>query len=148
MQYTRHHSFSSLLQTNAMLSDFVTKLEKLTQIQQLVTSKLTPDLQANCCVANLRDGKLILSTTSPTWNHKLRFCSLDLLSALRAEPNWAGLKSIEIRVDYLPQNANDTTPSPKKLKPLSKKAAAIIEETAHRISHDKLAAALIKLAKK
>lgn len=144
---TQQHTLASLVHTNPQFSDFVHKLEQLSQINHVIANKLAPELHAHCQVANLRDGILILSTTSPTWNHKLRFGSADLLSALRREPRWAGLKGIEIRVDYLPQKDNNTTPSSKKPKSISKKAAGVIAETAQNINNQKLAAALIKLAK-
>ncbi len=84
------------------LAAFRDKLTQLQQLNTLVASHIDPAMAANCQVANLRDGCLILTTTSPVWHHKLRFASSDLLSALRAHRQWAGLKSIEIRVDYLP----------------------------------------------
>lgn len=96
-------SFTSLLQTAPNLHKLLAKLEQIKQLNLFVTSHLEPSLAKQCQVANLRDGVLILSTTSPAWKHKLRFAALDLLSALRANPHWSNLKSIEIRIDYLPE---------------------------------------------
>jgi len=139
-------SFSNLLQASPELSSFVDKISQLEKINQILASKLEPELFANCQVANLRDGTLILTTTSPAWNHKLRFCSVDLLSALRSEPQWAGLKSIEVRVDYLPQTPNDTTTSSKNPVVISEQAAAALRGAAKSVSNSKLSKALEGLA--
>ena len=95
-------SFTNLLQTAPNLYKLLDKLEQLNLLNSFVVAHLEPSLAAQCRVANLRDGILILSTTSPAWKHKLRFATLDLLSALRAHPKWSSLKAIEVRIDYLP----------------------------------------------
>lgn len=147
MQYKFDHSFAGLLQSNSDLRNFVAKVEHLEQINQIIASKLEPSLANNCRVANLRDGTLILATTSPAWNHKLRFSSLDLLTALRADPRWSGLKSIEIRVDYLPNTQSASPPEPRKRIPISKASVEIIKDAAKNISNHKLATALDRLSK-
>lgn len=99
-------SFTKLLYNAPNLHKLLDKLEQLKQLNQFVAAHLEPSLAAQCQVANLRDGILILSTTSPAWKHKLRFVTLDLLSALRANPAWSSLKSIEVRIDYIPTREN------------------------------------------
>lgn len=94
-------SFTHLLQTAPNLHKLLSKLEQLQQLNGIVAANLEPALATQCRVANLRDGILILSTTSPAWKHKLRFATIDLLSALRAHPQWSSLKSIEVRIDYI-----------------------------------------------
>ncbi|HSX20088.1 MAG TPA: DciA family protein [Gammaproteobacteria bacterium] len=143
MQYK---TFSNLLHNVPDLNKFVTKLEQLEQISHFVAAHLEPDLASQCRVANLRDGALILSTTSPAWNHKLRFIALDLLSALRTQPCWSGLKSIEVRVDYLPNYENNTTTNLQKPHSLSQYNAKLIQETANGVTCGKLSQALKRLA--
>ena len=147
MQYKTHQSFTNLLHQTAELRSFVTKIEQLEQINQIVTSKLDPSLSEHCQVANLRDGILILATTSPAWNHKLRFSSLDLLSSLRSDPRWSGLKSIEIRVDYLPLLDKNDLRRPRTSRHISAASALAIKQSADNIACNKLAAALQKLVK-
>lgn len=143
-----HRSLANLLQNSQLLRDFVFKLQQLYQINQTVRYKLPPDLQPHCQVANLREGTLILTTTSPTWNHKLRFHRLELLSSLRADPAWAGLKAIELKVEYLPTVNTDVHISSNPAKSLSKAAAKALARTADTISNRRLAEALIKLSKR
>lgn len=150
MQYKTNYlptiSFTSLLQTSADLQKFTTKLSQLEQLSNFIANYLEPTLASQCKVANLRDGSLILTTTSPAWNHKLRFVSLELLSALRKNPLWSGLKSIEVRVDYLPAMEHDNITDLKKSLCMSPQNAKLIQELAHSISCPTLANALKKLA--
>ena len=147
MQYKTNQSFSKVLSEDPTLSKLLTKLENLEEINQLIASKLDSSLLNNCKVSNLRDGTLILSTNSPVWNHKLRFQSLDLLSALRADPRWSGLKAIEIRVDYIPQLEHSTSTDLFKPKPLSAASAKTISELADSVAFKPLAAVLKRLSK-
>ena len=94
-------SFTSLLQTAPNRNKLLAKIELVKQLNQFIAAHLEPSLAAQCRVANLRDGILILSTTSPAWKHKLRFAALELLSSLRVNPRWSYLKSIEVRIDYI-----------------------------------------------
>lgn len=148
MQYKTHKSFTNLLHGVADLSQFVAKVEHLNQINKIVASKLDPILASNCRVANLRDGTLILATTSPAWNHKLRFSSLDILSQLRTDPRWRGLKSIEIRVDYLPNTQSASPGLTKHPITISKANAELIKQTADIVSNKKLSEALKRLSER
>lgn len=146
MQYKTHKSFASLLAGTPELRNFTAKLDHLNQMNQVISSKLEPSLASHCHVANLRDGTLILATTSPAWNHKLRFSALDLLSTLRADPRWSGLKSIEIRVDYLPNTETASTMKRSKPITLSAASAQLIKQAADNISNPSLAEAMRRLA--
>ncbi len=151
MQYKTHYTcraVTSLLRSTPDLQKFVTKLEQLEHINHYITTQLEPGLADNCRVANLRDGLLVLSTTSPAWHHKLRFATLDLLSVLRMNPLWSGLKSIEVRVDYLPTTLHDT-PANFKTTPsgISAQNAKLLRQTATHIRNEKLASAMTRLAK-
>lgn len=145
MKCKTNQSFTSLIHNSPDLCKFVAKVGQLDEINQIIASKLDPSLSDNCRVANLRDGTLILATTSPAWNHKLRFSSLDLLSALRLDPRWRGLKSIEIRVDYLPPIDTASNTNPHKPRPLSQFSANLLQQAAASISNPQLAAALRRL---
>ncbi len=148
MHYKPNQTLSDLLYSSPSLGGFTSKLEQLQELNKLVASQLETSLQPHCRVANLRNGKLILTTTSPTWNHKLRFCSLDLLSSLRKDPRWAGLSSIEVKVDYLPVHSDDTTKTLEKPKPISQQAADSLAIAAQGIKDQRLAAAVLQLSRK
>lgn len=136
--------------------EIIRKTEHLNKLNRLVQSKLDPTLSAHCRVANLRDGILVLTTSSPAFGHLLRFKSIDLLSALRAEPQWCGLKSIQTRVcpehpltlaalPLVQSNAKEQAlgsmgPS------LSVQSAELLKNTANNIQSPRLRHALLKLA--
>lgn len=142
MQYKK---LSQLLHSAPDLSKFIAKLGQLEQISHYVAATMEPVMSSQCRVANLRDGTLILSTTSPAWNHKLRFMTVDLLSALRKNPAWCGLKSIEVRVDYLPNTKPNNAPTKKQLS-ISTYNAKLIAETANGVTCVNLAKSLERLA--
>lgn len=150
MQYkTKHQSykaFTNLLHTAPDLQKFVAKLQHLEQINSYLGAHLDANLVKHCRVANLRDGAIILSTTSPAWHHKLRFVSLDILSTLRANPLWSGLKSVEIRVDYLQSIEHDTSTNIKTSSRPSAQNAKLLQETATQIGNKKLSDSLSRLA--
>jgi hypothetical protein len=148
MQSKTNKSFTSLLLETPDLHKFVNKVEQLKQIHQLISTKLDPSLANHWQVANLREGTLVLTTSSPAWHHKLRFSAMDLLSALRADTRWSGLKAIDIRVDYLPLAENTSETKSRSRINISAQSAGHIQQSAQSISHKKLAEALSRLAKK
>ncbi len=92
------HSLQEILTQSSLLKDMTQKASKLVKLNQAVLKKLDPKLAPHCRVTNLRDGILILATHSPAFGHMLRFSEIELLSALRQEPEWCGLSSIQSRV--------------------------------------------------
>src|ERR1700722_1515422 len=94
----KKHSLANILTDSPILSEIVNKVDQLAKLNRIVHQKLDPELTKYCRVANLRDGILILSTSSPATGHLLRFAKAELLSTLRIEPQWCHLKSIKIHV--------------------------------------------------
>jgi len=130
------------------LSRFIKKIEQLSKLNQAVKQQLDPTLARQCQVANLRNGMLILTTPSSIWGHQLRFQEMELLSALRATPEWCGLTSIQSRV--VPISSTQRVPRldfPGFSKPhLSDMGARTLKETAHSIASPRLQQALLRLA--
>lgn len=142
-------SFNEILSISPILREIVCKVEQLAKLNRQVLNKLEPQLAKHCRVANLKDGILILTTQSPTWGHQLRFASSDLLSALRAEPEWCGLKSIKIHVrpNEIPtlDRVGSTILSGPMLSPLG---ASYLQKTAETITDVRLQEALSKLSQR
>jgi hypothetical protein len=147
MEYKKT-SLANLLTTSPILREIVYKVEQLAKLNQLVLKKLDPTLARHCRVANFRNGILVLTTTSPIWGHQLRFAKTDILSTLRADPEWIGLKSIEAQVrpdtNSVADIKKNTLPVPK----LSKVAAQFVELTAIEVTSPTLKKALLKLSKR
>lgn len=143
-------SLTKLLTSKPILCELVKKVEELTKLNQAVLARLEPPLSHHCRVHSYENGILTLSTESPAWGHTLRFSKPDLLSHLRAYPEWAGLKSIRSRV--LPPAPEDSPPNPNLhqqagSKPiLSKTEALCLQQAAFSIGSESLRKALLNLA--
>ena len=160
MKYTSINSINALLQNSPTITNIRNKLQQLQQLNKIVTKLLPPILSRYVSVANLRDGILILTTTSPVWNHQINFLKMDLLDKLRvSDPAWAGIGSILVKTNYLIEelaiyqpnpteiNIQNTNNNPKK-NSMSAKNADIINNIANNeISYKPLAMALQKLTK-
>ncbi len=140
-------SLTDILIQSPVFSEMASKVEQLSKLNYIVHQKLAPDLAKHCRVANLRDGILILTTTSPTYGHLLRFSEVDLLTELRADPRWCHLKSIKTHVRPPigeAKHPKDILPKPF----LSVLNAAVIETTASYIAPSSLQKALLRLSKR
>ena len=148
MKYKPEQKIAQILLNAPMLNKLWSKLSNLSKINEAVATFLDPELAKNCQVANLRNGTLILTTTSPAWNHQMRFLKIDLLNKLRKVPEWRGLKAIEIKVQYLPDDKAYQQPKVKhKPRLISYENAALLEQTAANIKYPELANRLKQLAK-
>jgi hypothetical protein len=139
---------ADVLDKSKDLSKFIKQINHLSKINQAVKEHLTPDLASHCRVANLRDGVLILRTSSSIWGHQLRFQEMALLSALRTMPEWCGLKSIQSRVVplYSEYASHPKAPYPHPKPRLSLKNKAHLEAIAHHIVYPHLKRAVLCLA--
>jgi hypothetical protein len=135
-----------ILTRSPVLANIIYKVDQLAKLNRIVLKKLDSELARHCRVSNLREGILILTTSSPTTGHLLRFSEIDLLIALRTDPAFCHLKSIKTQVrppepDYFPSRKVLPKPS------LSSKGAEILRTTALAIASPSLKKALLRLAK-
>jgi len=140
-------SLIEVIAKSPLFAEIVNKVELLAKLNRVVLEKLDPKLRGHCRVANLRDGILILTTTSPALGHQLRFATSDLLTSLRALPEWCHLKSIKIHVRLaydaaLPPSHPNPTPI------LSESNAEIIKASVQNINTAALKDALLRLSER
>lgn len=143
MKY-ENQSMAALLTTSPGLRPLVEKINDLAKLNRIVLKNLDPSLAPHCCVSNLRDGILILTTSSPTWGHQLRFSSMTLLNKLRENPQWAGLKSIQtlVRPEEIPNIGTETV-----IRPLiTEKNAMQVADSASLLPGSRLSQALLRLS--
>lgn len=148
MEY-KNLTLNELFRTSLILREFAEKVEQLTKLNRKILSLLDPTLSKQCRVTSHRDGILILTTSSPAWGHTLRFSELELLTALRQHPEWAGLKAVRVQVrpeekkliSFNRQNLAGPTK-------LTQQAASLLQSAATEIASPLLREALLKLAKK
>lgn len=140
-------SLPEILSLSPHFGTIVHKIEQLSKLNRIVHQKLDQELAKHCRVANLRDGILVLTTTSPTYGHRLRFEQGILLTLLRADPAFCHLKSIQTRVQ--PPLARSLTHPSLPVFPipvLSNQAMTTIEAVALNMPTPKLQQALLRLA--
>jgi hypothetical protein len=145
MEKSTNKSITGILQTSTLLQDYVSKTQNFKNLTQIIRQYLDPELAKNCSVANLVDNKLILATTSATWNHKLKFLIPDLLSQLKKLPQFNKLTKIKIiqEIPITPKNI----PKVKKIS-LSNNNAKQLINAAEYITNKNLSNALLKMAKR
>ncbi len=143
-----HEKFSvnEIFTHSPLLCEIVKKVNQLSKLNRAVQQKLDPELANQCRIANYRDNILILTTPSQAVGHKLRFAASDLLTTLRTEPDWCGLRSIKIQVR--PKLMTTVTPPiPNPIRPsLSAHNAEILKSTATTIPFMPLQHALLRLS--
>lgn len=136
-----------IITRSPVLGQIVYKVDQLAKLNRLIIEKLDPELARHCRVANCRDGILILTTPSPSTGHLLRFSEVELLTSLRAIPDFCHLKSIKTQVrPPLPEYSYSKEVLPKPS--LSAKGAEIIRAMALNIESLSLRKSLLQLAKK
>jgi hypothetical protein len=97
---------NTLLEQSPEIKLIIDKLQQLQQLNRYLANFLPDYLAKHCVVANLRGGVLVLVTDGPVWKNQLSLLRMDLLEKLRSNPNWAGISSISITIDYLIADLN------------------------------------------
>lgn len=149
MENKSNTSIAKVLQNSSLLSEYISKANSLEKLDQIIKQYLQPELAKNCRVASFNDNCLILATTSPAWNHRLKFFLPELLNKLRKLPKYCGLKSIEaIQIPNLASEIiTEKNPDLKQMQ-LSNSNAKQLLAAAENITSPKLAEALRKIANK
>ena len=135
-------SAKTVLNSLGSLSDKATFLQRL---NLAVKALLPSDLAAHCQVANVRDNVLILHLDTAAWATALHYQTTDLLSQLRQQACYAGLRTIQYKI-------RPTEGERKKVvteaKPLSVATRKLLSDTANNLGNKELAEALKRLSKR
>jgi hypothetical protein len=130
------------------LTVLIRTVQGLSSVELKVKALLAAPLKDQLKIVKFQQGILILSATSAAWATQAKFQTSDLLAALRKDRAFAGLMSIQIKVD--PGFSSMTTKvDEKKLtmeRIMPKQAASTITELADKIVHEELRKALLGLA--
>lgn len=129
---------------NRDLQAILTKVKLLNELTTAVGNYLDDNLKNYCQVANIVGNQLILIAANGSIATQIRFQSTDLLRKFKAHPSLNAIQSIQCKVR--PQNTSVPDAIPKKLPPLSAKAASLILEAAQYIEDATVRAALEKIA--
>lgn len=83
---------------NSLLAQIVQRAHQIRLIQSRLESELGSEFLGHLWVGNYQGGLLNLLVDSATLATKLRFSIPDIRDKLRQQPEWAGLKSIQVKI--------------------------------------------------
>lgn len=87
-----------LKKPETQLGKLIAQAQAIGELSCTFTKVLDPDLISHCRVGCYESGVLTLFTESAAWATKLRYSVPTILSKLRTFPQWAGLCSIQVKV--------------------------------------------------
>jgi hypothetical protein len=124
------------------LERLLTRASALAELDRRLRRHLPPSLADVVSVANLRDGVLVLRTTSAEWRTRVHFLAPQLIEALRADPSTPNIAEIRIRITPAVRQEEPRRSGPS----LSAAAAHLLQATAQSLDDDPLRLALARLA--
>jgi hypothetical protein len=133
--------------------DFVLQARKLGHLTKLVHSILPVECRGHVTVGGIRDQNLMLISDSPVWTTRLRQLSPQILQHISSSIAKTGdtqiIHHVQISTRYHTSSAEKQPAQTGKNrhKPqISEKSSLMLSQSANSITHQKLKAALLKLA--
>lgn len=133
--------------------NFVLQAQKLGHLTKLVHSIIPVECHSHVTVGSIRDQNLMLITDSPVWTTRLRQLSPQILQHISGNMAETGdtqiIHHVQISTRYHASSAEKQQAQTGKdrYKPqISEKSALMLSQSANSITHQKLKAALLKLA--
>ncbi len=80
------------------LGRLIQTAQRLSTLNETLQTLLDTELKSRCQVSHYDQGILYVVAESSAWATRLRFCHTTLLSRLRQDPAWCGIKSLQVRV--------------------------------------------------
>lgn len=100
------------------LAKLIEQAESITNLNKTFLSLLSPEYVPHCHISHYSSGVLTVFTDNAAWATRLRYSVPTLLSELRKIPQWAGICSIQVKVQTLqkvePPKLVDILPRPQK----------------------------------
>lgn len=113
----------------------------LDALDRTLRQSLPDPLRRQCCLADLRAGRLVFLASSPVWAAKLRFHQATLLAEARKVAG-APIGKFAVKVAPLPP----VPPEQIRRRPLSHAAAEHLKTAAQSVADPELRAAYLRLA--
>lgn len=126
-----------------ILPPLLTRVAKLSNLQQKIRNELEPPMSEHLFVANFDNKIMTLYTDNPSWAAKLRYNISNILKIVRISCGLSEIQSIRIKV--VPP-ATRLTHIKRKLK-LSDQSKRLIVNTAEAVEDPLLQSALLRLSK-
>lgn len=154
MSFTGYKINELLEKSETQLGKLISQAQAIDTLNAVFTLALEPDLAPHCRVGYYDSGVLTLFAASAAWATRLRYAVPNLLSQLRALPTWAGLRSIQVKIQtnfhQLQAQKIDNAPSLPPAKISATNAAqfqALADSFKDKPGFEKLVESLQRLAK-
>ena len=123
------------------VSALAARAKALDALDRTLRQCLPDPLRRQCCLADLRAGRLVFLASSPAWAAKLRFHQATLLAEARKIAG-TPVGKFAVKVAPLPP----VPPEQIRRRPLSCAAAEHLRTAAHSVADPELRAAYLRLA--
>jgi len=136
-----------LQRKNSQITELITQARKLEFLNNKLLDLLPLPLPHHCHLAKMDKQTMVIVVDSPIWSARLRYSIPDLLAKLKHQSQYfIPIKNIEIKVN--PTWHTQTQVNTLKPKPISKKTAQCLKDTANTIDNATIKNALLKIAEK
>jgi hypothetical protein len=126
------------------LKQLTDRARRLHALNQRLLHHLPATLACHVSLATVRDGCLVLQADGAAWSSELRYRAPEILAALRADPEFAEVRSIRVRnVKEVSARSHPAAPAAR----LGPRAAEALASQAAATRDDALSAALRRLAR-
>ena len=98
MSFSSYNISELLDKSESQLGKLISQAQAIETLNTIFVSTLEHDLIPNCRVGYYDSGVLTLFAASAAWATRLRYSVPTLLSQLRSLPTWAGLRSIQVKI--------------------------------------------------
>jgi len=156
MSFSSYNISELLDKSESQLGKLISQAQAIETLNTIFVSTLEPDLIPHCRVGYYDSGVLTLFAASAAWATRLRYSVPTLLSQLRSLPTWAGLRSIQVKIQtnfyqLIQEKEKETDNVPLAPAKLSAENAAQFQALADSLKDkpgfEKLVASLERLAK-
>jgi len=125
----------------APVATLIKRARALAALDRKLRQTLPETLRGQCCLADVRDGRLVFLANSSVWAAKLRFHQTALLAEARMISGQA-IEKFAVKVAPLPP----VPPRQTRRKPLSRTAARHLQAAAQSVTDPELRDVFLRLA--
>jgi len=136
-----------LQRKNSKIGSLITQAQKIDFLNNKLLDLLPSPLPHHCHLAKIDNQTLVIIVDSPIWATRLRYSIPDLLAKLKHQSQYFfPVRDIKVKVEpiwHIKTPINTLKP-----KPISKKTAQCLTDTANTIENNAIKNALLKMAAK
>ena len=144
LRWSKQKGVIDVLTKSMGVSELVNHARSLAQLEQVVLDHIDPSFHLQINVARYEAGQLVLLSRTAAFAVRLRYLERSLIAGLKRHSCFRKLKKIHLKVQpdkLIPE------PEKRRLSPLSRKSATLVQSVANDTDDLDLKASLERLAK-